>query len=366
MRLADELERRRLNDTFAALRGLPERSGSQEAVALRVRDELTDLGFEVEGDPLGPVPVSLLCRLPGPAAELPAAESSVAGAPASGRGPRPVAAVVPTVVLGARLDADAALLLAVAHRARMEPLPCGVELLFTVGDDVEGPELLADLDAARLTSAYGFFFDHAGPFGELVTASPATYRLEVDFHRRPDAYREDEGGAAVRAAARTVLVGVHGRPASDPVVTMEEVLEADAPGTDPARGSVRLLATVRSLDEAAAEQTVADLVDRCYDAGNEPESACDVDVVVTRLAGGLRHGPGQPAVRVAEAALRRCGHEPRRVIGDRSTDADRLTAAGVWCVRLARGSRGGAGTGSPDELDELLDLVLTLLDEAAA
>jgi len=362
MRLADELERRRLNDTFAALRGLPERSGSQEAVALRVRDELTDLGFDVDGDPLGPIPVSLLCRLPGPAAELPAPQT----VPPPGAGAPAVAAVVPTVVLGARLDADAALLLAVAHRARKEPLPCGVELLFTVGDDADGPaELLGELDAARLTSAYGFFFDHAGAFGELVTASPTTYRLEVDFHRRPDAYRDEEGGAAVRAAARTVLVGVHGRPAGDPAVTMEETLD-DAGPTDPARATVRLVATVRSLDDAAAEQAVADLVDRCYDAGNEPESACDVDVVVTRLAGGLRHGPGQPAVRVAEAALRRCGHEPRRVTGDRSTEADRLTASGLWCVRLARGSRGGPGTGSPDELDELLDLTLTLLDEAAA
>jgi hypothetical protein len=271
------------------------------------------------------------------------------------------------VGLGARLDADAALLLAVAHRARREPLPCGVELLFTLGEDGDGPvELLADLDAARLASAYGFFFDHSGAFGELVTASPTTYRLEVDFHQRPDAYRGDEGAASVRAAARTVLVGAEGRAAGDPSVTIEETLEAAEGGPVDGGRSVRLVAAVRSLDDGAAELAVAELVDRCYDAGNEPESACDVDDVVTRLAGGLRHGPGQPAVRVAENALRRCGHEPHRVTTDRATDADRLTAAGVWCVRLARGGRGDAGSASPDELDERLDLALTLLDEAAA
>lgn len=342
MRPADDLERRRLSDTCAALRVLPAQPEGTAALALRVRQDLADLGFAVDGDPAGAVPVSMLCRLDGPAAELPAGD-----------------AVVPSVVLGASLGPGAALLLAVAHRARVEPLPCGVELLFAVdADEPDAP--LASPDARRLDSAYGFFLDHDGPVGELVTASPAAYRVEADFHRRPDAYR-DGGDGAVLTAARTAIRTTEEQALEDSSASVSML--GDTPGPRDA-DHCRVVAAVHSLEQVAAEAAVAHVVDRCYDAGNDPGCACDVDVVVTRVASGLRHGAAQPAVRVAEGALRRCGHEPRRVAGERCGPADRLTAGGVWCVSLGVGP--GVAARTEAQLGALLDVTLTLLDEAAA
>ena len=96
---------------------------------------------------------------------------------------------------------------------------------------------------------------------------------------------------------------------------------------------------------------------------------CDVDITTKRLFAGYRQKPSSPAVVAAEGALRACGYEPRRIATGGGSDANALEVAGFPCVNLANGTERNH---EPTErvsvaaLEGMLDVVLALLDEAAA
>ncbi len=124
-------------------------------------------------------------------------------------------------------------------------------------------------------------------------------------------------------------------------------------------------AEVRSLDEQKVEALVSELVDHLTDGANAAE--CDLDVTVARLFHGYRLKPSAPEVRVAEAALRACGHAPRHIVTGGGADANALIAAGFPCANLANGTE---RPHQPDEsvsvaaLEQMLDVTLALLDNA--
>jgi tripeptide aminopeptidase len=110
------------------------------------------------------------------------------------------------------------------------------------------------------------------------------------------------------------------------------------------------------------------LVDRLQDAANEPVCACDLDITVQRVFGAYRHDDGAPALRAAEAALRACGHTPRRVASGGGSDANALVEAGLPVVNLANGTQRAH---EPDErvsvaaLEGMVDVTMALLEECA-
>ena len=143
MRPASEVERRRLNDTFAELCAIASPFGHERAVADRVTEELRSLGLEVEedeaGEEIGGDAGNLLARLPGRSDRSVLLCAHLDTVPHDG-------AVEPVLVdggwesagetiLGADNKATVAVLLALAHRAAVEGTPVGVELLFTVGEE---------------------------------------------------------------------------------------------------------------------------------------------------------------------------------------------------------------------------------------
>jgi tripeptide aminopeptidase len=70
----------------------------------------------------------------------------------------------------------------------------------------------------------------------------------------------------------------------------------------------------------------------------------------------------------AEAALRACGYEPKRIATGGGSDANAFEAMGLSCVNLANGTERNH---EPTErvsvaaLDGMLDVALALLDAAA-
>ncbi len=143
MRPASEVERRRLNDTFAALCAIASPSGRERGMADRVTAELTALGLEVTEDDAG-VEVgsdagNLLARIPG------RSEDSVLLCAHLDTVPH-AAPVEPVLVdgawesagdtiLGADNKAAVAMLLELARRTAIEGSPVGIELLFTVSEE---------------------------------------------------------------------------------------------------------------------------------------------------------------------------------------------------------------------------------------
>ena len=375
MRPASEVELRRLNDTFAELCAIPSPFGRERAVADRVAEELRSLGLDVEeddaGEQIGGEAGNLLARLPGRnnehsivlCAHLDTVPHDGVVEPVLVEGAWESAG---DTILGADNKATVAILLALAHRAAVEGTPVGVELLFTVGEE-NGLQGAKAFDASKLRSELGFVYDHASPIGEIIVASPTFYRLQARFRGQAAhaGVRPEDGRSAILAAAKAIAGMRLGR--LDPETTANVGnIHGGADGTNIVPERCTLLAEARSLSEATADQVISEMVDRCYDAANDPVCDCDLDVSVERLFRGYRHKASAPTVVAAEAALRACGYTPTRITTGGASDANALVAAGVLCTNLANGTERNH---EPTEritqaaLQGMLDVTFALLDE---
>jgi tripeptide aminopeptidase len=367
VRPASEAERARLATTFAELCRIPSPSWEEAACGEHVASELRGMGLAVESDDAG----NLLARV-------------------AGRGERtimlcahldtvPVAAAIEPVlvddgwenandgILGADNKAAVAMILEVARRCSIEGSPVGLELVFTVAEEV-GLQGAKRFDASRLNAEFGYVFDHATPIGEIVTASPTLYRVEAEFHGKSAhaGLRPESGRSAIIAAAHAATTMPHGR-IDDQTTANLGYLHGGVQSTNVVPERARLLAEVRSVDPDKVEEVLSGVIDALHDGAAHGE--CDVDVITEKQVVGYRQRPSVPAVVAAEAALRAHGYEPRRIATGGASDANVFEAAGIPCVNVANGTEHNH---EPTErvsvaaLDSMLDIGFTLLEEAAA
>src|SRR3954469_2627285 len=297
MRPASEGELRRLNDTFAELCAIRSPFGSERAVADRVAEELRSLGLEVEeddaGQEIGGGARYLLARLSARSERSVLVCAHLDTVPDGGQ-------VEPVLVdgawqsagetiLGAVNKATVAVLLALADRRVVEGTTGGVELVFTVGEE-NGLQGAKAFDVTKLRSELGFVYDHASPIGEIVVASPTFYRLQATFRGQAAhaGVRPEDGRSAILAAARAIAGMRLGR--LDPETTANVGnIHGGADGTNIVPERCKLLAGARALSETTADELISEMLDRCYDAANDPMCECDVDLAVERLFRGYRH-----------------------------------------------------------------------------
>jgi tripeptide aminopeptidase len=372
VRRATPDERAALNALFAELCAIPSPSGEEAACAARVTAELAGLGLAVEADEAG----NLLARI-APPREGARTVLLCAHLDTVPHGDTPIAPVVVDegwenahdAILGADNKAAVAVLLAAARRAVAAGPPVGIELLLTVREETALAGAKA-FDRARLAADFGYVLDHASPIGEVVVASPTYFRLDAEFHGRAAhaGIRPEDGRNAVAAAARAIAAIPTGRLDDETTVNVAGIA-GGREGTNIVPDRCRFWAEVRSLDDRRAEAVVAELVDRVHDAANDPACDVDADVDVQRLFQGYRHAADAPQVLAAEAALRRCGYDPRRIVTGGGSDANALEAAGLPCTNLANGTERNH---EPTErvsvaaLEGMLDVTLALLEECAA
>jgi len=409
-------EHRYLSGTFAELCRIESPSLRERRCAERVIAELRALGVAVHEDDaaarIGSDCGNLLARIPArPISPSPSATDDDAcpkGNPARAREaagergepaarPRsvllcahldtvPLAAPVEPVlvdgfwenandgILGADNKAAVAVLLALARHVHEHGSPVDVELLFTVAEEIslEGSRAF---DASQLRSQFGYVFDHASPIGEIVLRSPSHFRITAAFHGAAAhaGIRPEQGRSAILAAARAVSSLPHGRLDEDRTVNVGTIAGGSAINVVPEHCT--LVAEVRAIpgagreEQGRAEELVAEVVDRVHDAANLPDCDCDVNVSVERTFAGFRLSPAAPAVRVAEAALRACGHEPVGIASGGASDANALIAQGFPTVNVANGTERNHEPGervSVVALEQMLAVALALLEQAAA
>jgi tripeptide aminopeptidase len=367
VRPASAAEKARQAELFVELCRIPSPSWREAACAERVTAELRGMGLEVETDETG----NLLARVRGRGERTILLCAHLDTVP-------PLAPIEPVLVddgwvnahegiLGADNKAAVAMILSVARRCAVEGSPVGLELLFTVAEEV-GLQGAKRFDTSRLSAEFGYVFDHATPIGEIVTASPTLYRIEAEFHGKAAhaGLRPEDGRSAVLAAAYAATTMPHGR-IDDQTTANLGFFQGGVEATNVVPERARVLAEVRSTDTDRAEQVLAQAIDALHDAANQAE--CDVDVITEKQVTGYRQRPSSPAVVAAEAALRAHGYEPRRITTAGASDANVLEAAGIPCVNVANGTERNH---EPTErvsvaaLDSMLDVAFTLIDEAAA
>jgi tripeptide aminopeptidase len=367
VRPASEAEKARLADLFVALCRIPSPFGQEAECARHITAELRAMGITAESDAAG----NLLARIAGRSDRtvLLCAHMDTVDVAA------PIDPVLVDggwenandAILGADNKAAIAVILEVARRASVEGAPVGLELLFTVSeeDSLAGAKAF---DASRLRADFGYVFDHATAIGEVVTASPTAYRVDAEFRGKAAhaGIRPEEGHSAILAAARAVAEMPLGR--IDPETTANVgSIHGGAGTTNVVPERCRVAAEARSLDAARAESIVSGIIDALYDGAAQTE--CDVDIVSEKVFSGYRVRPSAPELAAAEAALRTCGYEPRRIASGGGSDANALQASGFPCVCLANGTeRNHEPTErvSVPALEGMLDVALALLEEAAA
>jgi tripeptide aminopeptidase len=381
------MERRYLNGTFAELCRIESPSGSERACAERVIAELRALGVQVHEDDAGPRAGSdcgnLLARLPGTRgtdSSLQTAQPARSVLLCAHLDTVPLLAPVEPVIvdggwenanegiLGADNKAAVAVLLALARHVRREGAPVDVELLFTVGEErsLAGSSVF---DASVLRSDFGFVFDHATPIGEVVVDSPTHFRVQAAF-RGAAAHagiRPEEGRSAILAAVRAVASLRLGRLDAHTTVNVGTIAGGSAINVVAEHCTLELEA--RALGDEHAEELVAEIVDRLHEAANRADCDCDLDVDVTRTFSGFELADSSRPLRVAEAALRACGREPVRISSGSASDANALLSQSFQTVNMANGTERNHEPGervSVAALEEMLDVALALLDEAAA
>jgi tripeptide aminopeptidase len=363
---ATDAERRRLNELFAELCAIPSVSGEEAAVSARVVELLDRAGLAHQIDAAG----NILTRVGDPDAPRVLLCSHLDTVPHDD------IPIEPTVVddgwenandaiLGADNKAAVAGMLVAAERIAASGGPA-FELLFTVREEtaLAGAQ---QFDVSQLRSPFGYVFDHATPIGEIVMASPTYFRLEAEFRGRAAhaGIRPEDGRSAIVAAARAVAAMRHGRLDEETTANIGWIEGGSAGATNIVAPRCTLLAETRSLDPAKAEAVVAEMVDHCHDAANEPLCESDLDVTVERLFEGYRHKPSSPAVLAAERALDACGYTPRAIVSGGASDGNAFEAAGFHTVCLANGTeRNHEPTErvSISALESMLDVTFALLD----
>ena len=375
MRPASEAERRRLNETFAALCAIASPSGSERACADAVTAHVRGMGLDVTEDDTraetGADCGNLLVRIPSrregaPTILLAAHMDTVAVA-------GPIEPVVEEglwinrheAILGADNKVAVAVLLAVARRLWREPARPGVELLFTTCEEQALAGAKA-LDRSRLRASYGFVFDHASPVGELIVAAPTYYRIEARFHgvAAHAGIRPEDGRNAIEAAARAIAAMPLGRIDPETTANAGRIEGGTAGNVVAERCRVELEA--RSLDDERAGSLVGELVDAASEAASGLE--CDLDTVVERQFQGYRMPRTAAPVEAAARALEQQGIEPVYRTTGGGSDANALIAAGLPVLNVANGTEANH---QPDErvtveaLEKMLDVTLGIVAASA-
>jgi tripeptide aminopeptidase len=269
-------------------------------------------------------------------------------------------------ILGADNKAAVAVVLELARRAvaGAEPAAVGIELLFSVNEE-NGLHGAKAFDVSRLSSRFGYVFDHASPIGEIVIASPTYQRIIADFHGRAAhaGIRPEDGRSAILAAANAIASMRLGRLDPETTANVGTIAGGTAGNVVPER--CRVHAEARGVSDARVEAVATEVIDRLHDAANAGE--CDLDVTVEKMFQGYRSKPTAPEILTAERALRACGYEPRHIVTGGGSDANAFVLAGFPCANLANGTERNHEPGervSVDALDGMLEVAIALVEEA--
>ena len=376
MRRASDAERQQLGETFQALCRIESPSGRERHCADWVIGELDGMGIGVEEDDAGAAvgadAGNLLARIPGSGADSILICAHLDTVPLE-------ATVEPVLVdggwenaneaiLGADNKAAVAVALELARRVRSAPRPpeVGLELLFTISEEVALRGAKA-FDRSLLTSRFGYVFDHASPIGEIVLSSPTYHRIVAELHGRAAhaGIRPENGRSAIQAAARGIASMKLGR--LDPETTANVGTIVGGTNANVIPEHCRVEAEARSLDRARAESVATDIVDHFQEAADAGE--CDLDVTLERMFDGYKTSPREPQVVLAERALEACGYQAKHIATGGGSDANALQAAGFACTNLANGTeRNHEPTErvSVDALDGMLEVAMALFAEAPA
>jgi tripeptide aminopeptidase len=364
-----------LLDLFVRLVEIPSPSGHERAIADFILAYLRDRGLEPAEDDsaaaTGAGSGNISVVLPGEGRGTPIVVAAHMDTVAvSG----PVEAVVEggvvrsagDTILGGDDKAACATLLAVLSDLVAAPPPCGLAAVFSTCEEV-GLRGAKALDLGPLGARAGFVFDSTGPVGAVITRAPSQKMLTAEFHgvAAHAGIAPEKGRSAIAAAAAAIAAMTLGRIDEQTTANIGLISGGSAVNVVPER--CRVEGEVRSHDPAALAAHTGELVDAVELAAGL--AGIDVEVSVRDAFTGFALADDALPVRIACAALREIGIEPRLGASGGGSDVNVYNAAGLPSVNL---SQGAERIHTPDEylpverLGETYRLLHALLRAAAA
>jgi tripeptide aminopeptidase len=368
-----EQERRRLHETFVTLCRIPSPTGDERACADWITEQLESFGLPVREDDAGAAIGSnagnLLARIPGsgPRSVLFCAHMDTV----------PLTAPVQPVqvnggwenanegILGADNKSAVAALVELARLLTTQdaPVPVGVELLFTVAEET-GLNGATEFDVGELVSQFGYVFDHASPWGEVIVSSPTHMLISAEIRGRAAhaGLHPEQGVNAIVAAASAITAMPQGRLDEHTTANVGTVFGGTA--TNVVADRCVIEAEVRSVLRERVDSFVTMAVDALQDAADS--TGCDLDIGLQQKFTGYVLDGAEPSVAIAQRALRKIGYEPRLVPTGGGADANAFRVNGFECTNLANGTeRAHERTErvSNVSLEAGLEVLLALLDE---
>jgi tripeptide aminopeptidase len=268
-------------------------------------------------------------------------------------------------ILGAdNKAAVAAMLEAAAILVRERRPHSGIELLFTPKEEVGLVGAYA-FDHERLRSRVGFVYDQASPIGEVVLGAPTARSLSVTFHGRPahSGIAPEDGRSAIAAAARAIADLRLGRIDDETTANVGTIRGGGTRNIVPEWCSFD--AEVRSHDDGKLADVVQEMLDTVTFAASVAE--CEAETSTAESYRAYRFRRDDLPVRLAAAALERCGVSPRYGMSGGGADANVFNERGLACVNLANGMA-EVHTGnehiSVADLERMVDVTLALVETA--
>jgi tripeptide aminopeptidase len=332
-----------LLDLFVRLVEIPSPSGDERAVADFIMAYLRHAGLEPTEDGSAPTTGAgsgnILVRVPGGGRGTPIVVAAhMDTVTVSG----PIRAVVSggvvrsagDTILGGDNKAACAVLLAVLADLAAAPPPCGFEAIFSTSEEV-GLRGAKALDLSALEARAGFVFDSTGPVGDVITRAPSQKMLTADFHgvAAHAGIAPEKGRSAIAAAAAAVAAMKLGR--IDDVTTANIGLISGGSAVNVVPERCRVEGEARSHDAELLVAQTAAMVDAVELAAGT--AGIDVEVTVRDAFTGFSLPDDALPVRIACAALRELGIEPRIAASGGGSDVNVYNAGGLPSVNLSVG-----------------------------
>jgi tripeptide aminopeptidase len=268
-------------------------------------------------------------------------------------------------ILGADNKAAVVAMLEGVRRVLAEGVPhAGIELVFTPMEEV-GLLGAGAFDHERLRAEIGYVYDQAGPIGEVVLGAPWSQSMEVRFHGRAahSGMFPEEGRSAIQAAARAIADLRLGRVDEETTANVGVIAGGTGGNIVPEWCTFR--AEARSQDEGRLLELVQEMVDAFSFAATAGE--CEVETRVQKSYTGYRFRQHADVVRLAAAALERCGRAVTYALSGGGADANVFNERGRRCLNLANAM---ADIHTPDEriavedLEAMVDVTVALVAQA--
>ena len=360
---------------FVRLVEIPSPSGHERAVADFISGYLRDAGLDPHEDDSAAVTGAgsgnIVVRLPGAGRGTPivvaahmdtvAVDGPIEAVVASG-----VVRSAGDTILGADDKAACAVLLAVLAELAKSPPECGFEAVFSTCEEV-GLRGAKALDLSRFAARAGFVFDSSGPVGDVISRAPSQKTVTADFHgvAAHAGIAPETGRSAIAAAAAAVAAMKLGRIDGETTANVGLISGGSATNVVPER--CRIEGEARSHDRALLATQTAHMVDAAQLAA--AMAGIDVEITVFDAFTGFSLDDDALPVRLACAALREIGIEPRLTASGGGSDVNVYNAGALPSVNLSVGME---RVHSPDEylpverLDDAYRLLHALLRAAAA